>query len=246
MGPVGRPARFGRAKWIPVPYNDNLDPLVLVRNKEEEMKISHFSVVSVLIIATIALSGCGRKTAEPPAEEPAAAADLSGVRVAVLIAEGFHDGETLLPKAFLEEHGASVTVLGPEAGDVKAYNSEQLVTIERAVAEAGVDEFDALILPGGRGPSVLRQHEGAVAFAKAFMESGKPVAAICHGPQTLITAGVVEGRVLTCYADVGPEVTAAGGEYRDEEVVVDGNLITSRIPSDIPAFNQAILAALQR
>lgn len=205
------------------------------------------SLVTVLFVATaLTLSGCAPRAAEQQAEEVPMAGDVTGVRVAVLIAEGFHDGETLLPKAFLEERGAVVTVLGPEVGDVKAYNSDQLVAIEQAVTDARVEEFDALILPGGRGPAVLRQHEGAVHFARAFMESGKPVAAICHGPQTLITAGVVEGRVLTCYAEVGPEVTAAGGEYRDEEVVVDGNLITSRIPSDIPAFNQAILAALQR
>lgn len=226
------------------------------------MKFKSKQVVLVIITGMLILGGCSGSgeapavkeeavmEAEPVAEETmneieeAVQADLSGLRAAVLIAVGFHDGETLLPKAFLEELGATVTMLGPEIGELQAYNSEQLVSVELAVAEAEVNDFDLLILPGGRGPAVLREHEGARAFARAFMESGKPIAAICHGPQLLISAGLVSGRTLTCYADVGPEVEAAGGTYVDQEVMVEGNLITSRFPADIPAFNAAILAAL--
>lgn len=215
-----------------------------------------------LIAGIMVLGACSGSSEDPVAREEAleeaesvqeeamtkveevVQADLAGLRAAVLIAAGFHDGETLLPKAFLEEHGATVTVLGPEIGELQAYNSEQVVSVEMAVAEADVNDFDLLILPGGRAPAVLREHEGALAFARAFMESGKPIAAICHGPQLLISADLVSGRTLTCYADVGPEVVAAGGTYLDQEVIVDGNLITSRVPADIPAFNAAILAAL--
>lgn len=210
------------------------------------MKNSLYALVPVLLVATLALSGCPRQPEEPVVEEPEQVVDLTGLKVAVLIAEGFHDGETLLPMEFLKERGAEVRVLGPEVGEVKAYNSEQLVAIEKAVAEADVEYYHALILPGGRGPAVLREHEGAVEFVRAFVESGKPVAAICHGPQVLITAGVVEGRTMTCFPGMAEELQAAGAIYVDQEVVMDGNLITSRVPDDIPVFNEAILASLRR
>ena len=210
-----------------------------------------------VVVAALAFSGCRRgdpaPTAAPPPEpapaadeaEPEPAATLAGVRVAVLIAEGFHSGEPLEPRAFLEQRGAIVTLVGPEPGEVSAYNDETTLEIALAAAAARVDDFDALVLPGGRGPAVLREHAPAVELARAFAASGRPVAAICHGPQVLVTAGVVEGRTLTAYSGVADEIRAAGGEYRDEEVVVDGNLITSRTPPDLPAFNAAILAALE-
>jgi len=216
------------------------------------MKKNIHKTLSLALIMALVFIGCGEKTEEPAepmepvAEEAEPAQELSGKTVAVLIAEGFHDGETLKPKSFLEEHGAEVVVLGPAVGEVKAYNSEQTVMIEKAVSEANVSEFDALILPGGKGPAVLRENEAAVNFAGDFLNSGKPVAAICHGPQVLITAGVIKERTLTCTSSVAEEIQEAGGEYRDEEVVVDDNLITSRGPSDIPAFNEAILKALKK
>jgi len=222
--------------------------------KEEIMKSSIFKTLSVVLIMTLVFIACGEKAEEPmepaaeesAAEEAEPAAELSGKRVAVLIAEGFHDGETLTPKTFLEEHGAEVVVLGPSVGEFKAYNSEQMVTIEKAVEEANVSDFDALILPGGKGPAVLRENEAAVNFARGFMESGKPVAAICHGPQVLITAGIIKDRTLTCASSVAEEVQRAGGEYRDEPVIVDENLITSRGPGDLDAFNEAILKVLKK
>jgi len=216
------------------------------------MKNNIFKLLLLVLIGAFMLTACGEKTEEPAMEEkePAMeekepAAELAGKTVAVLLAEGFQDSEALEPKSFLEEHGAEVVILGPAVGEVKAYNSEQMVTIEKAVEEADVAEFDALILPGGKGPAVLRELEAAVNFARDFMESGKPVAAICHGPQVLITAGVIEGRTLTCVSDIAEEVQEAGGEYVDEPVMVDGNLITSRVPDDLPAFNEAILKALK-
>jgi protease I len=217
------------------------------------MKRNIFKLFSLALISALVFIGCGEKAEEPIAEreepiieEEEPMAELSGKRVAVLIAEGFQDAETLEPKLFLEERGAEVVVLGPAVGDVKAYNSEQMVTIEKAVEEANVEDFDALILPGGKGPAVLREHEAAVNFARDFIESGKPVAAICHGPQVLITAGIIEGRKLTCVSSIAEEVKEAGGEYLDEQVVVDENLITSRVPDDLPAFNEAILKALKK
>ncbi len=210
------------------------------------MKKVLFGLLTVILMGGLVFVACERKAEEPEIEEAAPVKELAGKKIAILIAEGFHDGETLEPKAFLEEHGAEVVILGPEAGEVKAYNSDQVVNIEKAVAEAEVAEFDALILPGGKGPAVLREHEAAVAFAKAFFESGKPVAAICHGPQVLIAAGVVEGRSMTCTAQIAEEIKEAGAEYLDEPVVVDGNLITSRTPADLPEFNKAILNALKK
>ena len=214
------------------------------------MRNKRIIIFAAALIAAVGFFLFVEKTEEPAIEETVieeleAGARLDGKKVAILIAEGFHDRETLDPKNFLEDLGAEVVILGPAEGDVKAYNSEQIVTIEMAVEDAEVAEFDALILPGGEGPAVLREHEPAVEFAGAFLESGKPVAAICHGAQTLITAGVIEGRRMTCVSSVAPEVEEAGGLYLDQQVVVDENLITSRVPDDLPAFNEAIRNALK-
>lgn len=213
--------------------------------KEVAMKKVLFGLLAIVLMGGLLFVACEKQAEEPEIEEAIPVKELTGKTVAILIAEGFHDGETLEPKAFLEEHGAEVIILGPAVGEVKAYNSDQVVNIEKAVDEADVEEFDALILPGGKGPAVLREHEAAVAFAKAFFESGKPVAAICHGPQVLITAGVVEGRSMTGTSQIAEELKEAGAEYLDEPVVVDGNLITSRTPDDLPKFNEAILNALK-
>ena len=213
------------------------------------MKSNLLKSLSLVLIIAFVLFGCGEKTeepVEPVIEETEQVSELSGKRVAVLIAEGFHDGETLTPKSFLEEHGAEVVVLGPAVGEVKAYNSEQMVAIEKPVGEASVDDYDALVIPGGKGPAVLRENEAVVNFTRDFFESGKPVAAICHGPQVLITAGVIKDRTLTCASSVAEEIQEAGGEYQDETVVVDENLITSRGPGDLSAFNEAILSALKK
>lgn len=209
------------------------------------MKTRWFAALFVLGLAAAFALGC-RPDPVPPEMEAAAEGELLGRRVAILIAEGFHSGETLEPKQFLEERGAQTMLLGPSEETVTAYDDEGVsVMIEMAVEDAAPEDFDALILPGGRGPAVLREHEPAVRFAREFLLSGKPVAAICHGPQTLVTAGVVEGRTLTAVSGVADEIREAGGEYVDVEVMVDENLITSRLPGDLPAFNEAILNALR-
>ncbi|MCC5787520.1 MAG: type 1 glutamine amidotransferase [Phycisphaerales bacterium] len=163
-------------------------------------------------------------------------ATLKGMRVAVLTGEGLHDMETLAPMAYLSNRGAKVTVIGIERGVVDAYNSDIKVRIEKSVEDVAVGDFDALVLPGGRAPDNIRQHEGVVRFAGDFFRTGKPVAAICHGPQVLVTAGVLDGFETTCISSISDEVEDAGARYKDEEVVRDRNLITSRLPDDIPAF----------
>lgn len=165
-------------------------------------------------------------------------------RVAVMVAEGFHDGEAYMPIGYLTNRGVEVTVIGPSVGEVKAYNSDFTIRIEKAVGDVSVSDFDALILPGGRGPAILRENETVVAFARDFFKSGKPTAAICHGPQVLITAGVLEGKSCTAVGGVQDELIAAGANFLDQSVVLDGNLITSRVPGDLNDFSTAIYEAL--
>lgn len=167
-----------------------------------------------------------------------------GPRVAVLVADGFHDGEAYLPIGYLTNKGAKITVIGPGAGIVKAYNSEFTISIEKAVSEVSVGDFDALIIPGGHAPGVLRENENAVAFARTFFLSGKPTAAICHGPQVLITAGVLDGKTCTGVGGIREELEAAGATYLDQPLVIDGNLITSRVPADLNDFSVAIAQAI--
>lgn len=170
--------------------------------------------------------------------------DLSHVRAAVLTGDGFHDAEAMIPMAFLRLRGAEVTILGPETGEVTAYNSNHTLTIHQAARDADPNAFDVLILPGGRAPDAIRQDESVVRFAREFFQLDRPVAAICHGAQVLITAGVIEGRRLTCVGAIQEEVVEAGGTYVDRPVVVDGHLITSRLPGDIPDFTIAMAMAL--
>lgn len=165
--------------------------------------------------------------------------------IAVLVAEGFHDGEAYMPMGFLQNQGYKVRVIGPEKGTVKAYNSDFTINIEKAVKDVNVDDFVALILPGGRGPAVLRENEEAVKFAKEFFESGKVTAAICHGPQVLITAGVMDGKTSTGFGNIQEELEEAGVTYVDESVVIDGNMITSRVPKDLYDFSKAIADAIK-
>jgi len=166
------------------------------------------------------------------------------VQVAVMVTEGFHDAEAYMPLGYLTNRGAEVTVIGPLAGIVKAYNSDFEIVIEKAVTEVSVDDFDALVLPGGKAPAALREDAAVVDFARRFFESGKVTAAICHGPQLLITAGVMTGKKSSGTGSIREELEAVGATYLDEELVIDGNLITSRVPSDLNAFSGAIGKAL--
>ena len=194
----------------------------------------------VAAAALVAMLGA----ALPAEAEELEAADLSGNHVAVLVGQDFQDAETLMPMAYLANRGAEITVIGVEPAVHQAYNSDIKVRVEEAIEDVSVDDFDALVIPGGGSPNWLRQHDSVVEFAREFTETGKVVAAICHGPQVLITAGVLEGVQATCFGGVSDELVEAGAEYADEPVLVDGNIITSRVPDDIPAWNAAIEEAL--
>ena len=173
---------------------------------------------------------------------------LQGKRVAILATNGFEEVELTDPKKNLESAGAKVEVLSLKSGEIKGWNHTdwgKSVKAERAVKEAKPAEFDALVLPGGQmNPDVLRTDADAVKFVKEFVESGKPVAAICHGPWTLIEAGVVKGKTLTSWPSVKTDLKNAGANWVNEEVVQDGNIITSRKPEDIPAFSRKLIDAL--
>ncbi len=180
----------------------------------------------------------------PHAAHADTAKPLEGKKVAVMITEGFHDGETLVPMAYLVNRGAEVTVIGIEPGEYKAYNSDITMTVEKSVTQVAPADFDLLLIPGGQSPARLRDNEYVVAWTRAYFEADGLTAAICHGPQVLVRAGVIEGRTLTCVGGISDEVTEAGGEYVDQSVVRDGNLITSRVPGDLPAFAEAIMMAM--
>lgn len=164
-------------------------------------------------------------------------------RVAMVLAKNFEDSEAIEPKRFLEETGAEVTVIGIERGTIEGKKGGSLEA-DATFADVAPDQFAMLVIPGGGAPENLRIHDPAVAFTRAFMASGKPVAAICHGPQLLISAKSVEGRTLTSVNKIRDDIVNAGGNYVDEPLVEDGNLITSRIPDDLPVFNEALGRAL--
>lgn len=162
----------------------------------------------------------------------------------MVLAPNFEDSEAIDPKAYLEKVGAEVTVIGIETGKIEGKKGGSLEA-STTFADVAPEDFDLLVIPGGGAPENLRIHDPAVAFTRAFIESGKPVAAICHGPQLLISAKVLEGRTLTAVNKIRDDITNAGGNYVDEALVVDGNLITSRTPADLPVFDEAIAKALK-
>jgi protease I len=169
--------------------------------------------------------------------------------VAILAADGVEKVELEQPRAALSEEGAEVQLLSLKTGQIQARNHDLepagTFDVDRAVSDASVEEFDALVLPGGTvNPDKLRLDDSAVSFVRDFVNSGKPVAAICHGPWTLVEAGVVAGRKLTSYPSIRTDLRNAGGKVVDEEVVVDRNLVTSRSPSDLPAFCSALVEQL--
>lgn len=177
--------------------------------------------------------------------------ELQGRRIAILAADGVEKVELEQPRAALEQAGAEVRLLSLKSGEIQARNHdlEQAGTfaVDRVVSDASVDEFDGLVLPGGTvNPDKLRLDSSAVAFVRDFVTSGKPVGAICHGPWTLVEAGVAVGRTLTSYPSIRTDLRNAGAHVIDEEVVVDGNLISSRSPSDLPAFCSTVVEQLAR
>ncbi len=164
-------------------------------------------------------------------------------RVAMVLAKNFEDVEATEPKHYLEELGAEVTVIGIEPGTIEGKKGDSLEA-DTTFGDASVDDFAMLVIPGGGSPENLRIHDPAVAFVRQFVQSGKPVASICHGPQLLISAKVVEGRTLTSVNKIRDDLINAGADYVDEALVEDGNLISSRVPGDLPRFNEALGRAL--
>ena len=166
-------------------------------------------------------------------------------KIAVIITDLFEDSEYSEPAAAFKKAGHQLVHVGIKAGDtVKGKKKETPVKIDKGVKDVSVDEFDALLIPGGYSPDKLRVDEDAVRFSKEFVESGKPVFAICHAPQLLITADVLRGRRITGWKSVIQDIKNAGAEFMDQEVVEDGNLISSRSPADLPAFIRAIVKRL--
>ncbi len=167
----------------------------------------------------------------------------NGKRVAMVIANNFEDSEAFDPKNHLEGAGAEVTTIGIETGTVTGKKGGTLA-VDATFADVSPDDFDLLVIPGGGAPENLRIHPPAVEFTRRFVESGKPVGSICHGPQLLISAKVLGGRTLTAVKKIADDVVNAGATWVDEPLVVDGNLITSRVPGDLPVFNAALAKAL--
>ncbi|OFW26609.1 MAG: hypothetical protein A3H97_21165 [Acidobacteria bacterium RIFCSPLOWO2_02_FULL_65_29] len=172
---------------------------------------------------------------------------LTGKRVAILVEDEFEDRELTGPLESLRDAGAVVAVVGPVAGgEYRGKRGGAAVKSDLSAGAAKIEDFHALIIPGGHAPEKMRMRHAMVDLARNAMEAGKPVAAICHGPQLLISANVLRGRTLTCWPSIAIDVKNAGGLYVDKPVVEDGNLITSRKPDDVPVFIEAIVRALSR
>ncbi|MEO8778368.1 MAG: type 1 glutamine amidotransferase domain-containing protein [Rhodanobacter sp.] len=174
---------------------------------------------------------------------------LEGRRVAILATDGFEQSELTEPKRLLEKAGATTVVISPGTGSsIKGWSGKdwgESVPVDKALNDAEVDDYDALLLPGGvMNPDQLRLKPEAIALVKAFDNAGKPVAAICHGPWTLINAELVKNRRVTSWPSLCKDLENAGAHWEDSEVVRDGQLITSRKPEDIPAFTDALMKAL--
>ncbi|MEC0246178.1 type 1 glutamine amidotransferase [Paenibacillus chitinolyticus] len=166
-------------------------------------------------------------------------------KIAFLLAPQFEDSEMQEPYEALKADGHEVVIIGLKQGELlTGKNKKAEYTADQGITEAKPDEYDAVVIPGGSSPEGLRLDADIQTFVKKIDEAGKPVAAICHGPQILISAGLIKGRKLTSYPPLQDDVRNAGGEFADQEVVVDGNLITSRTPKDEPAFIAAIKKAL--
>jgi protease I len=165
----------------------------------------------------------------------------------MLVEDEFEDRELVGPLDALRAAGATVTLVGPTANtEYRGKRGDAVVTSDLAAGAAKIANFDAVVIPGGYAPDRMRMRHAMVDLARDAMQAGKPVAAICHGPQVLISANVLRGRTLTCWPSIAIDVKNAGGLYVDKPVVEDGNLITSRKPDDVPQFSEAIIRALER
>lgn len=170
---------------------------------------------------------------------------LHNKKVAILVEQGFERVELTEPKKALEQAGAQTHIISPQRSNVKSWEHTdwgEEFPVDVQLEQANPEEYDALLLPGGvMNPDKLRRNETAQQFVKAFFDAGKPVAAICHAPWTLIDVGVVEGRTVTSYPSLQQDLKNAGATWVDQEVVVDNGLVTSRNPDDLPAFNRKMI-----
>jgi protease I len=165
--------------------------------------------------------------------------DLSGKKVVVVVGKGFQDQEGTVPIDFLRDEGAYVVTVGTESGDTEGIHGA-VIPVQKSFGEVNPADFDAMVIPGGKSPAYLREFKEAVDFVKDFAATGKPMAVICHGPQLLAAAGLADGLTMTGYPGIKEEMEEAGANFIDREVVVDRNIITSRLPADLPAFNAKI------
>lgn len=176
-------------------------------------------------------------------------ATLTGKKVAILTENGFEEEELTSPKKALEAAGAEVKIVSKQIGKVKAWSHDHWsieLPVDIALSDARPEDFDALVVPGGvLNPDQMRAQKEYVAFAQHFLKEGKPLAAICHGPQLLIETGMLDGRRMTSYPSVKTDLVNAGVNWEDKEVITDNGLVTSRSPKDLPAFNKKVIEEIQ-
>lgn len=165
------------------------------------------------------------------------------MKALILSANDFEDSELLVPLYRLQEAGYGVEVAAGERGSILGKHGYE-VRVDKTFAEVDPADYAVLVLPGGKAPAAIRGQAEVQAISRAFFDAGKPVGAICHGPQILISAGLLNGRQATCYRTVAEELRAAGAQYQDHEVVVDGKLVTARQPADLPAFMRELMRFL--
>jgi protease I len=174
--------------------------------------------------------------------------ELRGKKIAILATDGFEQAELIEPRKALNNVGATTVVIAPKNGEIKGWNKKdwgQPVKVDLPLADANPHDYDALLLPGGvMNPDHLRMHPAAVNFVRQFVSTGKPIAAICHGPWTLVEADALRGKTVTSWPSLKTDIKNAGGNWVDQAVVTDGQFIFSRKPDDIPAFNKSIFEAL--
>jgi protease I len=188
-------------------------------------------------------------------KEEQMAGNLQGKRIAILATDGFEQAELMEPRKALEKAGAATEVIAPKSGDggkktIRGWNVKEwgeTVKVDKTLDEAKTQDYDALVLPGGvMNPDHLRMEPKAVGFVKDFVATGRTVAVICHGPWTLVEAGVVKGKTMTSWPSVKTDLQNAGANWVDKEVVTDGQFISSRKPDDLPAFNRTLIEALEK
>jgi protease I len=162
------------------------------------------------------------------------------MKALIISSDGYEDSELLVPYYRLLEEGIETDIASMTKGSIKGKHGYE-VEATKTLADIAPDDYDILVLPGGRAPAIVRKEHAALEIAKDFFRKSKPVAAICHGPQILMSAGLLNGRHATCYRSVAEELKASGALYDDKPVIVDGNLVTSRQPSDLPAFMREVM-----